>query len=114
MKPQKKARDFNDSISKTQCLKILTLSLLVTWIRITDHTHYTLASNDLAISADLFYRCSYFHLPTPKRTALLACAACTSIILEVGFLHDRIVLMRHHMALYLRHKIHHNNNDNQQ
>lgn len=108
------ARDFNDFVARTQCLEPLTLSLLVSRICITNHTDHTLTTNDLAVSADLFYRCSYFHLPTPKQVPLLTNAARTSIILQIGFLHHRVVLVRHHVTLHLRHEVHDHYHDDQQ
>ena len=35
------------------------------------------------------------------------------IAIKIGFFHDTVILVRHHMRLYLRHEIHHHNNDNQ-
>jgi len=37
-----------------------------------------------------------------------------SIALEIGFLHQRFILMRHQVRLNLRHEIHHHDYNNQQ
>jgi len=42
-----------------------TLPLLVPGIRWTNHTHGAIPSDDLAVAADLFYRCSDFHDAAP-------------------------------------------------
>ncbi|RRS32009.1 MAG: hypothetical protein OI74_12630 [Gammaproteobacteria bacterium (ex Lamellibrachia satsuma)] len=44
---------------------ILALALLVAAF-FADDPHDTFATNDLAITADLFYRCTYFHEPVSK------------------------------------------------
>jgi hypothetical protein len=43
----------------------LTLALLV-FRSFADHTHHTLAVDDLALIADFLYRCSYFHKNQPS------------------------------------------------
>lgn len=90
------------------------LALLVARIRVADNANHAVATNDLAVSADLLDRCSYFHLSTPKRRRGLTHPTRTSVILQIGLLHDRVVLMGHHVTLYLSHEVHHHNNYDQQ
>jgi hypothetical protein len=43
----------------------LALALLVPGV-LADNPHNAITTNDLAVSADLFYGCSYFHEITPN------------------------------------------------
>jgi hypothetical protein len=62
--PQK-AQHSSDIVSKNQLVRQYlssALTLLVPRIRVADNPHHTLATNYLAVAADLFNRSTYFHL----------------------------------------------------
>ena len=65
----------------------LALTLLVLWI-VANDADDTVATDDLAVAADLLNRCTYFHDKTPcednRRLNLLL---LTSVIPEIGLAH---------------------------
>ena len=92
-----------------------TLTLLVARIAAADDAHNTLATHHLAVPANLFYGCANFHVCLTLFISRASTDATgTTMGFEVGFLHYRVVLVRHHVALHLRHEVHHYNDHNQQ
>src|SRR5690554_67453 len=88
------------------------LALLVARLR-ADDPNRAIASNYFAVTANFLYRSAYFHcrLQFSRRTAE---SAVPTIALEIGFLHQRFILMGHQVRLNLRHEIHHHDYNNQQ
>src|SRR5690606_7602952 len=89
------------------------LALLVTRLRAADHSHDAVATDDLAVAAQLLHRCTNFHHQLLEPYGYLAQHAA-AIALQVGFLHQGFVLVRNEVRLYLRHEVHHNHDHDQQ
>ena len=87
-----------------------TLPLLVAPIP-ANHTHSSLTTYYLAVSAKSLDGCSYFHFHT--HSVISARHTCTAISFQIRFLQKAFVLVRHQMGLYLSHEIHRHNDDNQ-
>jgi hypothetical protein len=83
-----------------------TLALFV--LRLTaNYANYVITLDHFAVTADLLNGSSYFHNLTPQ-------TILTAVAFKICLFKHRIILMRHQMGLYLCHKVHNNNNDNQQ
>ena len=92
---------------------MLALTLLVTRVS-ADHTHDSIAANDLAVSAHFSDRCPDFHERSPNIADESANRTTATVIAQIGFLHHAFVLMTHGVCLHLRHEVHCYYHENQQ
>lgn len=89
-----------------------------------NHPDYPVTANDLAVTADFFYRSAYFHriLQIDQDAAsrhvqfidLVISLAQQTLALKTALLHQALILMRHQVRLNLGHEIHYHYYDNQQ
>ena len=99
---QKRARKISCKPLTNQMF-YLTLALLMARLGGTDHADAAVATDDLAIPANLANRCSYLHdtlLGSPLATRTF------SIALEIGPLHQLRILAGHQVRLNLCHEVH--------
>lgn len=73
------------------------LALLVSGFCATDHPDGAVTLDELAITAHLFYRSTYFHDSLHYRQSYRRSAqkAASTVTLKISFLHQRLILMRH-------------------
>ena len=83
-----------------------TLSLFVLCIR-ANNAYYAITLDDFTVTTDFLHGSTNFHCYSPFYPTL------STVAFKVSFFKHRVILIRHHMSLYLCHKVHDDNHDNQ-